>query len=71
MLDKPALGAPGNPRWGPGQPLEHFVPTRGLMYSVFSELDHHNAGKLTFSQFEEACVAVGLQQQQTQTLYQQ
>ncbi len=68
LTQKP-LGAPGNPRWGPGQPLEQFVPTRGLVYSVFSELDPGDSGKLTFSAFEEACVLCGLRKEQSAKLF--
>ncbi len=57
------------PRWGPGQPLYHFVPTRGLLYRTFAELDPGDTGKLTYSEFEEACVRCGLRQQQTQKLF--
>jgi hypothetical protein len=56
-------------RWGPGQPLEQFVPTRGLIYSVFAELDHEDKGKLTYSEFEDAAVIVGLRQDQARVFY--
>jgi len=68
-LAPPPVGAPGNPRWGPGQPLERFVPTRGMVYSVFNELDDAGVGKLTFSMFESAAVKIGLKHEQVQRLY--
>jgi len=49
--------------------LEHFTPTRGLMLSVFEELDCFGQNKLTASTLEEAAVQVGLNAQQIKRFY--
>lgn len=45
------------------------MPTRGLIYSVFAELDQEDKGKLTYSEFEDAAVVVGLRQEQARVFY--
>mmetsp|Transcript_30084 Transcript_30084/g.66649 ORF Transcript_30084/g.66649 Transcript_30084/m.66649 type:complete len:219 (+) Transcript_30084:3-659(+) len=57
-------------RTGPGMPLEQFTPTRGLIYSVFAELDKFGAGKLTYSEFEDAAVVVGIRRDNAKRFFQ-
>ena len=45
---------------GGSSPLTQFRMTRGLVYSVFEELDQLDTGKLTYSTFEDAAVVIGM-----------
>lgn len=44
-------------------------PSRGTVLSVFEDLDAHGEGRVTFSTFEQAAVAVGMKQSQMQRLF--
>ncbi|KAF5840794.1 hypothetical protein DUNSADRAFT_15503 [Dunaliella salina] len=49
--------------------LERFTPTRGMMLSVFEELDRFGENKLTASTLEDAAVRVGLNAEQIRRFY--
>lgn len=44
-------------------------PSRGTVLSVFEDLDAHGEGRVTFSTFEQAGVAVGMKHGQVQRLF--
>ncbi|GLI67992.1 hypothetical protein VaNZ11_012192 [Volvox africanus] len=43
--------------------------TRGLLYSVFQELDEFDSGRLTYSAFEQAACKIGMRPAQAKRLY--
>eukprot|EP00798_Chlamydomonas_sp_ICE-L_P016124 gene16124-22268_t len=45
------------------------APTRGMMYSVFHELDSFGVGKLTYTLLEQAGVQIGLTLESVKGLY--
>ncbi|GAX82730.1 hypothetical protein CEUSTIGMA_g10156.t1 [Chlamydomonas eustigma] len=49
--------------------LENFTPSRGLLYSVFQDLDKLDEGRVTYSMFEEAAMYSGMRQEQVKKLY--
>ncbi|MEW5319029.1 MAG: hypothetical protein WDW38_010205 [Sanguina aurantia] len=46
-----------------------FTVTRGLVYSVFAEMDKDGTGILTYSGFEEAALNIGLREEQARGLF--
>lgn len=51
--------------------LGGFRVTRGMMYSVFQELDEYDSGRLTYSAFEQAACRIGMRPTQARRLFDQ
>ncbi|GIL79926.1 hypothetical protein Vretifemale_9163 [Volvox reticuliferus] len=58
---------------GGGEPTRPagFKVTRGMLYSVFQELDEFDSGRLTYSAFEQAACKIGMRPAQAKRLYEQ
>jgi Ca2+-binding EF-hand superfamily protein len=46
-----------------------ITPTRGMLYSVFQDLDVRDEGRITYSTLEEAAMQCGMRQDQAKKLY--
>ncbi|KAG2453843.1 hypothetical protein HYH02_002050 [Chlamydomonas schloesseri] len=51
--------------------LGGFRVTRGMLYSVFQELDEFDSGRLTYSAFEQAACRIGMRSAQARRLFDQ
>ncbi|EFJ46023.1 hypothetical protein VOLCADRAFT_93487 [Volvox carteri f. nagariensis] len=74
MASSPAAGTTaGGAQWGSDSSARTagIKVTRGMLYSVFQELDEFDSGRLTYSAFEQAACRIGMRPAQAKRLFEQ